>query len=328
MQISVPRKVPLRILLRIVRNYFVQTLSSKEERKRNEALCLQNILLDYLEKDLFPIVDAYRDVDIIDKTDKHIPRIVWLFWWQGEDSLPEIQRLCLRRFFSLSRFEVRLITKNNIKKYIDISDVINLFEKKLIFIQHLSDIVRFRLLRNYGGFYCDASILLVDNSYFDYIVSEFTFFSNKFSSYDYAQNVMHGKCSTYFWATFSDNPFFAYLDDALTYFLSKHKGIIDYTQSDYTIAVGYRKLSFIRELIDALPPNNQNSWWLNENLLTEYNEHEWNDKIKTTHFFKVSSQQLGKVTRNININKTYYDYVVSNFMNGGHKSEGEVSDDC
>lgn len=327
MQISLPRKVPLGVIFRIVQNYFVQTLSSKSERKREAALRLQNILLDYLEKDLFPIFEAYRNVDIIDKTDKHIPRIVWLFWWQGEDSLPEIQRLCIQRFRSLSGFDVRLISKNNIKEYIDISDEIYLFEKKLIFIQHLSDVVRFRLLRKYGGFYCDSSILLVDDSYFDYIVSEYVFFSNKFSSYDCAQNVMHGKCSTYFWATFPDNPFFAYLDDGLTYFLSKHKGIIDYTQSDYTIAVGYRKLSFIRELIDALPPNNQNSWWLNDNLLTEYNENEWNDKIKTTHFFKVSSQQIGKVKHKTSIDRTYYDYVVSSFMDGGEKTEGEARDE-
>lgn len=85
---------------------------------------------------------------------------VWVFWWQGENKMPQLVRQCYTSLKNrLIGKKIILITKDNIKEYCTFPDYI--FEKYKdgkITLTHLSDILRFDLLSHYGGLYTDATV--------------------------------------------------------------------------------------------------------------------------------------------------------------------------
>lgn len=86
--------------------------------------------------------------------------IIWQYWAQGYDNVPELIRICLD---SVERYKgnytIIRLTDNNLKEYIDIPDQI--YRKRDKFgIAFFSDLLRCALLTTYGGVWLDATILL------------------------------------------------------------------------------------------------------------------------------------------------------------------------
>lgn len=92
-------------------------------------------------------------------------KIIWQFWAQGFDNLPEIAQLC---FDSVDRFkqdyQVIRLTDMNYKEYVNFPDFVEekrkLPEFKTAFF---SDLLRTALLKIYGGVWLDASVVLTKN---------------------------------------------------------------------------------------------------------------------------------------------------------------------
>lgn len=295
LDISFPRAVPVRVLFEIARNY-ITIQFGKAESVRKSAFRLQDVLLDYLGNDLSDIVKKYENT-VLNLGNQKIPRMIWTLWWQGGDSMNEVVAGCIRHLSSVPGYEVHVLTKDNVQDYIDISDIRPLFRPGHIYVQQLSDVIRFRLLRKYGGFWFDASMFLYDKSYPDYIVENYQFFSGKRKDYDSFYNVAGAKCSTYFWASVAHHPFFEYLDEGLTSFITRHKGVIDYTQTDYTIELGYRNIRFIKETLDSVPYNNQAIWSLDGLLNLPFDSSQFDDIVKKAHLFKFSSHTFNRLIK-------------------------------
>lgn len=294
----------LAILFYVMKN-IIRSKSVYFEQKK------QNLYFDFLKKDCSALITKYQNesANFINNSKEHIiPKVIWVFWWQGLEEAPPLVKQCMNRFNSVPDFRVNVISKFNVNQFIDISDVIELLDKGCIYVQTLSDIVRIRLLRKFGGIYCDASIYLVDIDFFDYIVKEFSFYSNRLYGYDSC--VSQGLYSGFFIASFAGNPMFEYIDECMTYFIKKHRGIIDYLQVDYIIMLGYKYLPFVKNIVDSIPYNNQDIWWLNSMLNNPFNQTEWNKKIAANKIFKISIRK--KISQNDNNITTYYDYLLSN----------------
>lgn len=92
-------------------------------------------------------------------------KIIWQFWAQGFDDLPEIVQLC---FDSVDKykedFQVIRLTDMNYKEYVNFPDFVEekrkLPEFKTAFF---SDLLRTALLKIYGGVWLDASVVLTKN---------------------------------------------------------------------------------------------------------------------------------------------------------------------
>jgi len=87
---------------------------------------------------------------------------VYQYWDKGEDSMPPIIKYIYDHNLSLSlkhNFELVLLTKNNIREYIDNidDDFFNLQPN------HQSDICRFNILHQYGGIWLDSDIIILKN---------------------------------------------------------------------------------------------------------------------------------------------------------------------
>lgn len=86
-----------------------------------------------------------------------IPKRLWLYWHQGEDNAPRVIAQCLQSWKDLNpAWEVRVLNQQSIEEEIQLNDL-----PQDISIQALSDVVRLRLLRKYGGVWADATIYAI-----------------------------------------------------------------------------------------------------------------------------------------------------------------------
>ena len=90
-------------------------------------------------------------------------KYVWACWLQGEENAPEIVKKCFEsvRKYKPVGYELVIIDYNNLDKYVSLPDfVLEKHRRGIISHPHFSDIVRLCLLRQYGGFWIDATCLL------------------------------------------------------------------------------------------------------------------------------------------------------------------------
>lgn len=111
----------------------------------------------------FVINGAYHNEDIVflnrNEQKVDVPKIIWIFWY--DDQIPELVQLCVDRIKKLhSNYKVNILNRNNVSEYIDIN--INFLVEKMP-VANLSDLIRLKLLKKYGGVWLDASIILEKN---------------------------------------------------------------------------------------------------------------------------------------------------------------------
>ena len=78
---------------------------------------------------------------------------IWVFWWQGVENAPELVKKCVQsiKLYNKDK-DVIIIDKNNINEYYNIPDyMLKKIELRTMTITHLSDILRFNLLKKYFG---------------------------------------------------------------------------------------------------------------------------------------------------------------------------------
>ncbi len=93
-----------------------------------------------------------------------LERNIFVFWWDGFESAPDIVKKCLKSVESNYKgFNVIRISQKNYKDYTDIDPLIlKEFEEGKVSVQSFSDILRFNLLKNNGGMWIDATIFFLN----------------------------------------------------------------------------------------------------------------------------------------------------------------------
>ncbi len=161
----------------------------------------------------------------------------WSMWWQGEEQAPEIVKACLRSQRSRLPPEVEytVITEENYEKYVRVPRYI--MEKVArgdISRTHLSDIIRWMLLYQYGGLWMDATILLVKpvkEEIFDYPIYTLA------GQMDYCGTDMMWTIP--FMAAKPGEKLFRFLTCGFFDHLKEHDTVmeVDYLMSDYMIGI-------------------------------------------------------------------------------------------
>ena len=186
---------------------------------------------------------------------------VWCCWWQGEAQMPELVKLCharLKQVIPADKARLHLITLDNYREYVELpAHIIEKFEKKIITMTTMSDVLRFALLEKYGGYWLDATVFFTGE-----IPEEY--FSGRFYCQRMAKNtelVKREACRGN-WCGFSmagpkSSIVFRYMRDAFSFWWSHYDTIIDYVLIDYLLWSGFKAVPAIRETIDAVPDNNE-----------------------------------------------------------------------
>lgn len=181
--------------------------------------------------------------------------VIWFFWWQGLNEAPSLVKNCYSSLKKHSKnHKIIILSKNNICRYAHIPAYIyDKVNKNKITLTAFSDIVRFNLLKNYGGLWVDSTILWFK----DFPNS---FFSNFYTAHGSAnlthKNVSLGRWTSYLIGGGKNNPVFCFMDNFYKLYYLKNEEPLDYFMVDYGLNYAYDNISPFKLYIDDVAINN------------------------------------------------------------------------
>lgn len=102
--------------------------------------------------------------------------VVWVCWFQGESSAPELVKLCLKSIKKVKGKRVVVVTKDNYKDFVDLPEyVVEKWKKGIISHAHFSDLLRMELLFKHGGIWLDATVFISSDTLPDYLENSWLF---------------------------------------------------------------------------------------------------------------------------------------------------------
>lgn len=220
--------------------------------RRRQALIMQFILSRCGGRE---VVRKYRDARPTDGEPLHADSPVWVFWWQGEEAMPTIVRACLNSIRQQAgTHPVRLLTEKNYSEYVTLPDYI-LARRACgeLDLTHFSDILRMQLLREHGGIWCDATLLLPFTPLAKITPPEIRYWSCRHVT-PYV-NVARGGWVSFFVASGRGCPLTAAIADLHLAYWKRRGSLIDYLLLDYMFAIARRHIPAARDLVEATPPS-------------------------------------------------------------------------
>ncbi|MBR5660185.1 MAG: capsular biosynthesis protein [Bacteroidales bacterium] len=152
-------------MINLSRTYFWRKLRERKilaDHKRAADICKS--LIDGYEAN--PI-----DFGIKPKRQFNTDRIIWQYWAQGYDDVPDIVKKCLESVDKWSNNSTIIrLTDNNLSDYLEIPEFVQ--TKRSVFSRaFFSDLLRLMLLKTYGGVWLDATVCLsgpIPENYWQY----------------------------------------------------------------------------------------------------------------------------------------------------------------
>lgn len=203
----------------------------------------------YLETYFSEVIDyykkGYQDLYQINKYKNLSGNIVWVCWWQGENNMPDIVKMCVTQIRTMCAqvpgVKFVFISKDNYKEYIELPGFITarLAEGKIT-LTGFSDVLRQCLLSVYGGAWIDATVLctssegikqLFQTPYFSIKIEH-----QKINKASEGQVVTGGR-----WACFFLNNVgtmaFAFVRDCMLYYLERQDYLLNFYTQNYCIKI-------------------------------------------------------------------------------------------
>jgi hypothetical protein len=85
-----------------------------------------------------------------------IPKKIWIMWLQGLEQAPRVVQECYESWKRLNpNWDITFLNEANLHEYVDLQPI--LAKQPLLEKQALSDIIRIKLLAQYGGVWIDAT---------------------------------------------------------------------------------------------------------------------------------------------------------------------------
>lgn len=244
----------------------------------------------------------------------------WTFWWQGEDSMPDIVKICYRSQLKYVRdagVRFHLLTKDNISEFIEIPKfILDKVNKGIITLTHLSDIIRILLLEKYGGMWLDSTLLFTKPINTNYL--KYDFFSVKLDPDIYKPIGFGQKLTCCKWAGFilstskKHSYIFSFLKETILEYWNTHTSLIDYFLMNRLIKLVYNRNDLCRRLIDDVPYTNDHLYLLKDHLNSKYEEEAYNKVNKNTLCFKLSYKM--ELNTTINCELTNYGYLYQSYI--------------
>ena len=210
-------------------------------------------IVQYLRKECAEIVRRFAD----QKPSASGKRAdtIWVFWWTGEQSAPELVRACINSIRkNANGHEVVMLDQSNYQQYVKLPEhIIRKHDAGIIGHAHFSDIVRLSLLASCGGAWIDATVFLSQP------VPDIVFTRDFYTMRAYDPDALYPSKSRwcgYFLAGDPSFPLFGFTRDCLIAYWREHNIDIDYLLMDYIMILGYETVPEIRASVDSLEDNN------------------------------------------------------------------------
>lgn len=259
---------------------------------------------------LSPVVDeAVRTIASPMQWDEKAP--VWVCWFQGEQQMPAVPRLCLASIRKHAHgHPVILLTAENYDQYVSMpAIVLQRYKAGQLKPAHFADILRINLLAQRGGLWLDATLLLTQP-----IPEEFfsmPFFTIK--TEPEGNFVSQCRWAVFCLAAWKNNPLFVKLAKAFELYLQQTDVFVDYFMFDQFVDMLYQRDPEIREMIDAVPMNNAHVHRLGALLGNSFDKVQWAALSEDTYLFKLSWKTFSG-NADVASSATYYNFFQQQFI--------------
>lgn len=219
---------------------------------------------------------------------------IWVFWWQGVKNMPTVVKNCYNQLQKQrGEHEVILLDEFNFAKYVSIPDfILEKVHERKITLTHFSDVLRFYLLSQYGGWWIDVTIFTCQEIKLEnrpYTVMQPH--SNRYIS--------EGKWASFLWYLPPNHPFANYMKDCLTDYWTFHDKIITYLFMDYLIRLFYEISSPFAKEIDSLQIESPQLYFFQDKAsMADYEPVEWQRLISQNRFMKCNRRLNSNEIRN------------------------------
>lgn len=228
---------------------------------------------------------------------------IWIFWWQGEESMPPIVKSCYKSILkNAEKHPVILITEDNVNKYVDIPAYIyQKVKNKEITFTHFSDILRENLLSQQGGIWMDATIYMTGPFDEEMYTYEYYTIKGAFKEWDW---------TGFFQASGKGNILAKTVSHLFDCYWKEHNRIITYLLIDSFFSVARQRSSDIDQMIQCLPKKDSSVFSLNDLYLDKPFDADVMEKLcKKTNVHKLSYKYRHKDY--VDGKMTFWKYLVS-----------------
>jgi len=249
-------------------------------------------LTDFAEKEFKQVIEKYKaDQDKIKLQDYSGKIPVWIFWFQGKESRPELVKICndsVEKFLPNDIAEIHYLSEENYLDYVDIPEyIIEKHKKGKMCTAHFSDVIRVSLLAKYGGMWLDSTILVTE-VITNKILSSDLYTLRIFDENLYPKEPSRAIWNAFLWVSKPNNIFFCFLRDCLLSYWAKHNQMVDYILLDYIILIALKHFSYVKELMDKIEPNIKDMNLTYSSLNLEFTKEKWQEIIDNASFHKLT----------------------------------------
>lgn len=223
------------------------------------------ILTQFIESNYSHIISKYNTPQSGTATSSS--NRIWIFWGQGENTMPTLVESCYKQLRQ-NNANVVLLTNKNIHEYIDLSPVVTAkVTSGQLSWAHFSDIIRTKLMYTHGGLWLDATVWVPEQIPFDKL-NNFDFFSanghinNNRNSICFWTSLGYNWSTWCLWAGKKDLPLYGFVSEIMERVATDYSAWPDYVFQDFLFYYAVKNLSGINELIiknNELPCQNRNT---------------------------------------------------------------------
>ncbi len=243
---------------------------------------------------------------------KQYDNCIWTAWLQGEENAPEVIRLTIASIRkNADGHPVIVLTEKNIEQYIEISASIKQkHEAGIIGHAHFTDIIRMKILEEYGGIWLDATTLLyepIDAAAFSsmfYSVG-FGIKNERFVSGSRWIIGLIGGCK--------DSKYLFIISKMLSSYWEEHNLPIDYFVFDYLVNILYQNNKCFHGVIDKLPQMDMPTYALRTIMNEVYNEQQLYRMI-SNHQMHILTYKYSYQKQTSNGEMTNFGYLFNKFL--------------
>lgn len=290
----------LRLLL------FIKKVMNKMRFPKYMKNIVDNLSYKYVEKRIISYLKKSDEYVKDDSSEGSNSDIIWLFWWQGYKSMPDIVKKSIDSIkYNSGGHKVILITQNNIFDYTNIStNILDKLSNGNITLTHFSDILRFNLLSNYGGLWIDSTVYCTAPITDDY-------FNNLYTSggyHDIGPKFVGGRWTGFLIGGNSNNKLFRFMNCFFDIYWKDNDNLIQYFLIDYGLEYAYKKnIGGFKEYVDNVAcHNNPNLFKMADSLNDDFDLDRYHNMISNTNMFKLTYKI--KISKS---EKTFYHKIIS-----------------
>lgn len=234
-------------------------------------------------------------------------KTIWVCWFQGENAMPPIVRVCYEQLKKYSNgHPVVLITLANLSEYLDISPQIMAKVGNDMPLTPFSDYIRLNLLSFYGGLWIDSTFLVtqpLDETIFDQ-----DFFSIKNNNKDNSIVCRYNWAVNFVYCRKNYIPI-QHIRNLFSAFWQKSEKSLNYLFIDYCFEYERLKNPLFDKTIVDMPFSNEDSHEIRLHFNEPFEIAQWNKWLSASTLFKLTYK--GNLEMKTKAGKeTYYGHVL------------------